>query len=130
MKGTTGYEKEFAAMKVKESITEGVAVLSISGKMMGGPEQAVLHDKVRNLVSDNINWVVMDMGKVEWLNSSGLGLLMGCLATCRGAGGDMVISRAARKVNSVFMLTQVIKVFETYGTTEEALEALKEKRGT
>lgn len=117
-------------MRVKESITEGIAVLSISGKMMGGPEQATLHDKVRDLVADNIHWVVMDMGKVEWLNSSGLGLLMGCLATCRGAGGDMAVSRAARKVNSVFMLTQVIKVFETYATTEEAIEALKEKRGT
>ena len=116
-------------MKVKERIIEGIAVLGISGKMMGGPEQATLHDKVRDLVSDNIHWVVMDLGKVEWLNSSGLGLLMGCLATCRGAGGDMVVSRADREVNSIFMLTQVIKVFETYETTEEAIEALKEKKG-
>ena len=116
-------------MRVKERITEGIAVLSISGKMMGGPEQGTLHEQVRDLISDNIHWVVMDMGKVEWLNSSGLGLLMGCLASCRGAGGDMIVSRAGRKVNSVFMLTQVIKVFDTYETTEEAVEALKKKKG-
>ena len=114
-------------MKVRESISEGIALLSISGKMMGGPDQTMLHDKVRGLISDNMNWVVMDLGKVEWLKSSGLGLLMGCLASCRGAGGDMVVSRADRRVNSIFMLTQVIKVFETYETNEEAIEALKEK---
>jgi anti-sigma B factor antagonist len=121
-------KKEIAAMKVKEKVSEGIAVLSISGKMMGGPDQAVLHDRVRDLISDNIHWVVMDLGKVEWLNSSGLGLLMGCLASCRGAGGDMVVARADRRVNSIFMLTQVIKVFETYETNEEALAALKEKQ--
>jgi anti-sigma B factor antagonist len=115
-------------MKVKESISEGIALLSISGKMMGGPDHTILHDKVRGLISDNMNWVVMDLGKVEWLNSSGLGLLMGCLASCRGAGGDMVVSRADRRVNSIFMLTQVIKVFETFETNEEAIEALKKKK--
>lgn len=114
-------------MKVKENISEGVALLSISGKMMGGPDQSELHVKVKDLISDNMKWVVMDLGKIEWLNSSGLGLLMGCLASCRGAGGDMVVSRAGRRVNSIFMLTQVIKVFDTYETNGEAIEALKEK---
>lgn len=114
-------------MRVKENIIEGVAVLSLAGKMMGGPDQEECHNRVRELLEDNVKWMVLDMGKVEWLNSSGLGLLMGCMTSCRNAGGDMVIARAARKVNSLFMLTQVIKVFDTYETVEEAVEALKSR---
>jgi anti-sigma B factor antagonist len=111
-------------MRIKEKIVDGIAILSISGKMMGGPEQQACHEQVRGLISDNINRIVIDLGKVEWLNSSGLGLLMGCLASCRGANGDLAIARAGRKVNSVFMLTQVIKVFETFETVEEAIDFL------
>jgi anti-sigma B factor antagonist len=112
-------------MRVKERIVDGIGVLTISGKMMGGPEQMTCHEQVKDLISDNINRVVVDLGKVEWLNSSGLGLLMGCLSSCRNSGGDLVISRAGRKVNSVFMITQVIKVFETFETVDEGVEYLK-----
>jgi len=112
-------------MRVKEKIVDGIGVLTVSGKMMGGPDQRACHEQVKDLISDNINRVVIDLGKVEWLNSSGLGLLMGCLSSCRNAGGDLVIARAGRKVNSVFMITQVIKVFETFETVEEAVNHLK-----
>ena len=115
-------------MKVREQIVDGIAILTISGKMMGGPEQSACHEQVRELISGNIHWVVVDLGKVEWLNSSGLGLLMGCLASCRNVGGDMVIARAGRKVHSVFMLTQVIKVFETFETVDEAIAYLKDRK--
>ena len=40
----------------------------------------------------------------------------------------MVIARAARKVNSLFMLTQVVKVFDTFETTEEAIEDMIKKK--
>jgi anti-sigma B factor antagonist len=116
-------------MKVKERIREGVAVVSVSGKMMGGPEQQECHNRIKELIEDNMPWVVLDMGKVEWLNSSGLGLLMSCLTSCRNAGGDLVVAQAAKKVNSLFMLTQVIKVFDTYETIDEAFEALKDRMG-
>jgi len=116
-------------MKVKENIREGVVVVSVSGKMMGGPDQQECHTRVKELIEDNLPWVVLDMGKVEWLNSSGLGLLMGCLTSCRNAGGEMVVARAGKKVNSLFMLTQVVKVFDTYESIDEAVEVLKEKKG-
>lgn len=115
-------------MRIKEKVVEGVVVVSIAGKMMGGPEQEECHSRIKELLEDNMKWVVLDMGKVEWLNSSGLGLLMSCYTSCCNAGGDMVIARATRKVNSLFMLTQVIKVFDTFETTEEAIEEMIKKK--
>lgn len=115
-------------MKLKENIVEGVVVLSVGGKMMGGPEQEECHSRIKELLEDNMKWIVLDIGKVEWLNSSGLGLLMSCYTSCRNSGGDMVIARPARKVNSLFMLTQVVKVFDTFETTEEAIESMMKRK--
>lgn len=116
-------------MKVKERIQEGVAIVTVSGKMMGGPDQKECHHRIKELIDDNMPWVVLDMGKVEWLNSSGLGLLMSCLTSCRNAGGDLVVAQAAKKVNSLFMLTQVVKIFDTFETIDEAIETLKGRKG-
>jgi anti-sigma B factor antagonist len=91
---------------------------------IGGPDQLACHERVKDLIGDNVSWVVMDLGKVEWLNSSGLGMLIGCLTSCRNSGGELVIARPAKKVNSLFMLTQVIKVFQTFETVDEAVNYL------
>ena len=54
---------------------------------------------------------------------------MGCLTSCRNAGGDLVVAQAAKKVNSLFMLTQVVKIFDSFETVDEAFDAIKERRG-
>ena len=59
-------------MKIKEKIVNHVAILSLSGKMMGGPETTALHDHIRSLMKDGIKNVVIDLGGVKWINSSGL----------------------------------------------------------
>ena len=111
-------------MKIKEKIEDHVAVLTLSGKMMGGPETAALHDHIRGLINDKINKVVIDLGEVRWMNSSGMGVLMACTTTLNNAGGKLVLARVSEKVNSLLIITQLIKVFETYETVERACSSL------
>ncbi len=113
-------------MKIKEKIVDHVAVLTLSGKMMGGPETTALHDHVRGLIDDGIKKVVIDLGDVKWMNSSGMGVLMACMTTLRNAGGKLVLARVSEKVNSLLIITQLIKVFETYETVDRAVAALKD----
>ena len=51
-------------MKIKEKIENHVAVLSLSGKMMGGPETQAVHDHIKSLINDGIKNVVIDLGDV------------------------------------------------------------------
>jgi anti-sigma B factor antagonist len=113
-------------MKIKEKIVDHIAVLELSGKMMGGPETMALHDHVKGLINDGIKKVVIDLGNVKWINSSGMGILMACMTTLSNAGGKLVLARVSEKVNSLLMITQLIKVFETYETVDRAVAALKE----
>ena len=65
-------------MALKEKIEENIAVLTVSGKLMGGDETREVHEKVKSLIADGLKKVVIDLSKVKWLNSSGLGMLISC----------------------------------------------------
>jgi anti-sigma B factor antagonist len=110
-------------MKIKEKIENHVAVLALSGKMMGGPETTALQDHVRGLINDGILNVVIDLGEVKWMNSSGMGVLMACMTSLSNANGKLVLARVTEKVESLLMITQLIKVFSTFETVDRALSS-------
>ena len=113
-------------MGVKENIVNDVAVLALSGKLMGGDETWKIHNKVKNLISDNITQVVMDLSRLKWVNSQGLGMLMSCHTSLKNAEGNLKIAGATEKVQSLFMITKLITVFESYENTELAIKSFKQ----
>ena len=113
-------------MKIKERIENHVAVLSLSGKMMGGPETTALHDYIRRLMADGINKVVIDLGGVKWINSSGLGVLMAAMTTLKGGDGSMKLANVTEKVESLLMITQLMRIFETFDSVDRAVSSLTE----
>ena len=100
-----------------------VAVLTVKGNMMGGPETIAVHDKVKELIDEKTTKVVIDLSHVKWMNSSGLGTMMGCLTSLKSANGDLKLCGVTDKVKSLFMITKLITLFETYETPEEAIKA-------
>ncbi len=111
-------------MKIKEKIEGHVAILALSGKMMGGPETTQLHDRIRSLINDKIIKVVIDLSGVKWINSSGLGVLMATHTTLKNAGGELKLSNVTEKVESLLMITQLMRIFDTYESVDRALSAL------
>ncbi len=107
-------------MSVKEKIVGNIAVLIVSGKLMGGNETKEVHEKVKSLIADGIKKIVIDISKVKWLNSSGLGMLISCLTSVQNAEAALKIAGATEKVNSLFMMTKLITVFDTYESVDRA----------
>lgn len=114
-------------MKIKEKIVNHVAVLSLTGKMMGGPETTALHDHIRGLMKDGISKVVIDLGGVKWINSSGLGVLMAAMTTLKNSEGQMKLANVTEKVESLLMITQLIRIFETFDSVDRAVSSMSEK---
>ncbi len=110
-------------MPIKETMNGQVAVLELKGKLMGGSETMAVHDKCKELVANDIKKVVIDLGKVSWMNSTGLGALMGSMTTLRNADGDLKLARVTEKVKSLFMITKLITIFDTFETVEEAVDS-------
>jgi len=114
-------------MQIKERIKDDIAILAVKGNLMGGPETAALHEKVRSLIADKIKKVVIDLGNVKWINSSGLGILMACHTSLRNAGGELKLASVTEKVKSLFMITKLITLFETFETADRAVASFKSK---
>jgi anti-sigma B factor antagonist len=115
-------------MKIKEKIENNVAILVLSGKMMGGPETTALHDHIRGLLGDGITKVVVDLGGVKWINSSGLGVLMAAMTTLKNSNGMMKLANVTEKVESLLMITQLMRIFDTYDTVDRAVAAMSESK--
>ena len=104
--------------------TEGdIVVLSLSGKLMGGPDA----ESVRQLIRENLEagkkQMVIDIGDVSWVNSTGLGILIASHVTISNAGGTVKLSRVSKRISQIFMVTKLHTVFETYDSVEEALQS-------
>lgn len=107
-------------MKMDEKASGDVIVLQLSGKIMGGPDASLLNDKLHELIEAGKTKVVVDLGSVDWMNSSGLGILIGGLTTMRNSGGDLKLANITDRIQSLLMITKLLTVFETFETIEEA----------
>ena len=102
---------------------DDIAVITVKGNLMGGNETIEIHEKVKELIEQGTKKLVIDLAHVKWMNSSGLGTLMGCLTSLKNADGELKLSGVTEKVKSLFMITKLITLFETYDTPEDALKA-------
>ena len=113
------------SLATKQTIQDDVVVLTISGNLMGGDETKEVHEKVKSLLADGRKKFVIDLSKVKWLNSSGLGVLISCLTSVQNADGALKISGATEKVKSLFIMTKLITVFDAYPSVDEAIATCK-----
>jgi anti-sigma B factor antagonist len=112
-------------MTIKEKMYETVAVLSLKGNLMGEPDTDNLRDKIYSLIQDGFTRIVIDMKGVRWISSSGLGTLIAALTSVRNKSGDLRLANITEKVESLFAITQLVRVFKTYDTVDSAVASFK-----
>ena len=112
-------------MNIKEKMHGDVAVVALRGNLMGEPDTTEVREKIYSLLQDDVKKIVLDLGKVKWINSSGLGSLIAAMTSVKNKGGEMRLANITEKVESIFMITQLIKVFKTYETVDRAVGSFK-----
>ena len=110
-------------MQIKHVTSGDVAVLHLQGKIMGGPDATSLHEKLHELIETGTRSVVIDLRDVDWMNSSGLGILIGVLSAIRKSGGDLRLASVTEKIEEVLRITKLDRVFDVYGSTDEAVSS-------
>lgn len=112
-------------MAVKAKFVGDVAVVKVKGLLMGGDETEEVREKVKNLVSHGAKKIVIDLGKVRWVNSHGIGMFMACYSAVQNVKGKVVIARISEKVKNIMMITNVIKLFDTFDTVDQAISSFE-----
>jgi anti-sigma B factor antagonist len=112
-------------MKFRVAQQGTVTVISLQGSVMGGPDATTLNAQLHELMSANKKQVVLDLAGVEFMNSSGLGMLIGGASTLKNAGGKLKLANASEKILSLIKITKLLPVFEHYDSVKAAVESFK-----
>lgn len=102
-------------------------VIEFKGNVMGGPDAVSLNEQLHELIDGGKSNIVVDLGKVKFMNSSGLGMLIGALTTMRKAGGDLRIANATDKIESLLIVTKLVTVFKHYKSLDEAVDSFSDE---
>jgi anti-sigma B factor antagonist len=96
-------------------------VIGLDGNLMGGADATALHGKLHELVAQGVTRVVVDLAGVGFINSSGLGLLIGGVTAMRNAGGGLKIANASPKIAAVIAITKLGPVLELFPSIDAAV---------
>ncbi len=110
------------ALELNTRRVGSVAVVRCSGRMVAGPES----DSVRRHISGLLaldKHVVLHLGEVRFMDSSGLGTMVRLLADARRAGGDIKLCQVRPEVSTVLKVTNLAQLFQMYEQEEEAITA-------
>ena len=110
-------------MKLNDREQDGVIILEPKGKIMGGPDASLLHDKLYEFIELDKKNIVVDLAQVEWMNSTGLGILISSFTTLRSNGGMLKLANVTDKIQSLLTITKLVSVFEPHDSVEEAIKS-------
>lgn len=103
--------------------TPGVTILDLNGRITLGESLSNLRDAIREALSGDRKNIVLNLAGVTYIDSSGLGQLVGSFATVTNAGGQMKLLNLQKKVEDLMQVTKLLTVFETYNSEQAALRS-------
>lgn len=112
-------------MKFNTEERDNIIVIRIEGDVVGGPDAAAISEKIRNYLSEGHKKFIIDLKSVRWMNSSGLGVLIGCLTTVRNNQGKLILLHIPKKVKDLLTLTKLERVFQQYEDEDKAFESIR-----
>jgi len=110
-------------MKIKTTEKYEAVVLELKGNVMGGDDTKEFNEVLHKLIDQGKTRVVIDLGGVKFMNSSGLGMLIGGLTTMKKAEGHLKLANVTEKIESLLIITKLIKIFESYDSVDEAVKS-------
>jgi len=115
-------------LKISKRGLGGVVIVDCYGRIVMGEETALLRDQVKGLLNES-RQIVVNLAEVDYLDSSGLGTLVGLYTSARSVGGEIKLAGLTGRVKDVLQITKLGSIFEFYDTTEEAASTFNRQAG-
>lgn len=110
-------------MKISEQQAGDIKILNLEGNLIGGPEAVSLNETVNRFLDQGTHKVVIDLGNVERMNSSGLGILIKALTTFKSNGGTLKLANVNEKIENLLVITKLDSVFESFDSVASAVNS-------
>jgi len=113
-------------LKITQREVDGAVVLDLNGKLTGGPDAETFREVFKSLVDQDKKNIIVNLEKVSWINSTGLGILISGYTSVRRGGGDLVVMHASDRIESILYVTKLNLLFKAYESEEAAIKSFSE----
>ncbi|HXM22934.1 MAG TPA: STAS domain-containing protein [Terriglobales bacterium] len=108
------------ALKIETRQADGITIMSCQGRIVFGEEAAALREHLKRILGST-RQIVLNLAGVTYIDSGGLGTLVGVYSSARASGADIKLTGLGQRLRDVLQITKLVTVFEVYDTEQEAI---------
>lgn len=113
-------------MRIDIREKDGVTILSLQGKLMGGSDAETFKGAIYKLIEEGKKKVIVNLHAVNWINSTGMGILISGYTTLRRSGGDLRLLHVSDKIRSILYVTKLNTIFKCFDNEDEAVKSYED----
>ena len=110
-------------MEIAERKVGDVTVVDVTGKMVASENPGRLKDKVTSLIFSGQKHIVINLGNVTYVDSSGLGEMVACHGSAVRGGGEVKLANTGKKIKDLLVMTKLLTVFDAHDSEEAAIKS-------
>ena len=111
------------ALEFSEKESNGVTVVTLSGRVTLGEESNRLRTKLKDLLGQGKTRLVLDLAELKYIDSAGLRTLVAGFTTARNQGASMKLANLTKKFDEQLHITKLVTVFDVYDSVEGAVKS-------
>ena len=113
------------ALTITSREVNGVSVLDLSGRITLGEGSVQLREAIRGLIGKGAKIILLNLGNVNYIDSSGLGELVSAFTTAKNQQAEVKLLNLTKKVHDLLQLTKLYTVFDIYDDEASAIASFK-----
>jgi len=113
------------SMKASTRQVDGVTIVDLSGRITLGEGSVVLRDTVKDLLGKGQKKILLNLGDVSYIDSSGIGELVSAFTSVRNQGGELKLLHLTKKVHDLLQITKLYTVFDIKDDEAAAVQSFK-----
>lgn len=111
------------ALKLHQRNEGGITVVEASGRIVLGEETNILREQVKELLASGGKKIVLNLAQVDFIDSSGLGALVGLHSTAQAQGAKIRLANITKRFHELLQITKLLTVFDVYNSEAEAIKS-------
>jgi anti-sigma B factor antagonist len=111
------------SMKASTRQVDGVTIVDLSGRITLGEGSVVLRDSIKDLLGKGQKKILLNLGDVSYIDSSGIGELVSAFTSVRNQGGELKLLNLTKKVHDLLQITKLYTVFDVKDDEAAAIGA-------
>jgi anti-sigma B factor antagonist len=111
------------SLEIEQQEREGIKILDLKGRITTGEEAMLFRETIQKLAASGSNRLVLNLGDVDYIDSTGLGAIVMCSTAVRKAGGQMKLLNLNKRTVELLVMTKLATIFEIFNDVQDAVNS-------